>query len=230
VNDLAQLLTAIAAVIGAVVWPALLLVLLLLFRVPLRAFIDNLSEFSLKAGGVEATAKRTAVLAAGIATSEASRPMDEGDSAPAPSRIAAVAAQASDPRNRRRFEGARILWVDDQPRNNAYEVSTLKELGISIDEVLDTDDALNALSNRGYDLVISDMGRPPDNRAGYTLLDQMQTRSIRIPLIIYSFQGSRLDHQAEARSRGAKGSTSSPTDLFELITDILGSKGSRMRV
>jgi DNA-binding NtrC family response regulator len=70
-------------------------------------------------------------------------------------------------------------------------------------------------------LIISDMGRPPDQRAGYTLLDKLRERGDRTPFVIYA--GSRdPDHVKEARKRGAIGCTNSAQELILLVSRALG--------
>ncbi len=67
---------------------------------------------------------------------------------------------------------------------------------------------------------ISDMGRPPDDRAGYTLLEQLRANGDQTPLIIYA--GSRSpEHVAEARRRGAFGCTNRPQELYEMVLAVL---------
>lgn len=54
----------------------------------------------------------------------------------------------------------KILWVDDNPGNNAYESAQLQSLGVSVETALSTEEALGLLTKRevSYDAVISDMG------------------------------------------------------------------------
>jgi CheY-like chemotaxis protein len=109
------------------------------------------------------------------------------------------------------------LWVDDEPDNNRFERQTLEALGIEIDLSTSTEDAMEKMRRQSYDLVISDMGRPADPRAGYTLLDQLRNRGDRTPFIIYS--SSRTSEQVkEARRHGAIGSTNSPKELITMVT------------
>jgi len=64
------------------------------------------------------------------------------------------------------------------------------------------------------------MGRPPDPQAGYTLLEKIKERQINTPFIIYA--GSRSpEHVAEARKRGAIGTTNNPQELFEMVVDAI---------
>jgi TIR domain len=69
------------------------------------------------------------------------------------------------------FPRRSILWVDDRPGNNVLERQSLRQYGFEFDLAQSTLEALDSLRGRRFDLIISDMGRPPDPRAGYTLLD-----------------------------------------------------------
>ena len=77
------------------------------------------------------------------------------------------------------------------------------------------------LQEIGERLIISDMARPPDPRAGYTLLDALGRRRVHIPVVLYTGSASAA-HVAEARARGAAGQTASPRELIAIVTEILG--------
>ena len=113
------------------------------------------------------------------------------------------------------------MWVDDIPTNNSNEVTSFEALGINVAIAKSTDEALAKIKSEEFDLIISDMGRPPDPRAGYTLLDKLRQSGNKIPFIIYA--GSRaLAHQIEARAKGALGTTNRPSELFEMVVGALG--------
>lgn len=115
---------------------------------------------------------------------------------------------------------ARALWVDDRPDNNRFERQALEALGIDIDLSTSTDDALERIGRRSYDVIISDMGRPPDARAGYTLLDQLRSTGNQTPFVIYA--SSRApEHVRESRAHGAIGCTNSPQELIAMVTTAL---------
>ena len=59
-----QLIVAVASLVGALAWPTLLLFVVVKFRNPLNDFFTNLSEFSVKAPGLEASARRQQIQAA----------------------------------------------------------------------------------------------------------------------------------------------------------------------
>jgi DNA-binding NtrC family response regulator len=83
-----------------------------------------------------------------------------------------------------------------------------------------TEEALALVSSQRIDAIISDMGRPPDARAGYTLLDELRARRVKIPFIIYAGSSS-LEHVAESRQHGAIGCTNNPYELFEYVVEAL---------
>ncbi len=116
----------------------------------------------------------------------------------------------------------RVLWVDDRPANNSREIRQLEVRGIGVDTATSTEEALKLLTdNPGkYSLVISDMARGLQRRAGYDLLNEARRRGLETPYIIYAGSG-QPEQDAEAKQRGALGSTNSPIRLFELINQAL---------
>lgn len=79
-----------------------------------------------------------------------------------------------------------------------------------------TDKALEHISRKRFDIIISDMGRPPDSRAGYTLLDKLRADGDTTPFIIYA--SSRAPrHVAESRQHGAIGCTNNANELFRMV-------------
>lgn len=124
------------------------------------------------------------------------------------------------PKASRQLAGATVLWVDDKPENNKYERQALEKLGIQFTISTSTEDALEKLQHGNYNVIISDMERPPDKQAGYTLLSQITNRRITTPFIIYA--GSRSpEHNAETRRRGGLGTTNMPIELFEMVVDAI---------
>jgi CheY-like chemotaxis protein len=120
----------------------------------------------------------------------------------------------------RRAAKSNVLWVDDHPENNVNERRSLESLGVHFALARSTDEAVDQLQRQQFDAIISDMGRPPDTQAGYTLLDQLQASGAHPPFIIYA-GSSAPEHKAEARSRGAVGCTNRPQELFEMVLSAL---------
>src|SRR5207248_1903235 len=95
-----------------------------------------------------------------------------------------------------RFSRSEVLWVDDRPNNNIHERKAFEAIGLRFTIARSTEEALNILRDHSFAAIISDMGRPPDARAGYTLLDQLRGQGDKTPFVIYA--GSRSpEHKAE---------------------------------
>lgn len=225
IDETTKLLEAVTKLVGVLAWPVVALFVLVRFGASLRDFIAGLGEFSLKGGGFEASAKRKqAEAAAALAAAVASRPGSDSEpqNAAQDARTAAgVVAEVATPRVIRRTAGSTVLWVDDRPKNNVYERQALEALGVSFVLARSTDEALERIGRQRFDAIISDMGRPPDQQAGYTLLDQLRAAGNNTPFVIYA--GSRSpEHQAESRRRGAVGCTNRPDELLEMVLATIG--------
>lgn len=122
----------------------------------------------------------------------------------------------------------RVLWVDDKPSNNAFEVARLKDAGIDVAQVTSTTEAMGFLasSKRPVSLVISDMGRRENGRyrakAGIELLEEMRTVQQVQPFLVYtSARYIERDRQLVAGA-GGQGATASPVELFEMLEKHIG--------
>src|SRR6266567_457485 len=124
------------------------------------------------------------------------------------------------PRASQQLNRASVLWVDDIPENNTYERQALEALGIQFTVSTSTKDALEKVQREKYDVIISDMGRPGDQKAGYTLLKELKDMGNATPFIIYS-ASKRPQEVAEARRIGAFGYTNDPQELLELVVNAI---------
>ena len=111
-----------------------------------------------------------------------------------------------------------VLWVDDKPENNIYEREALSSIGVSFILAETTENALEVLDDRTFAAIISDMGRPDSNRAGYILLDTIRERGNRTPLFFYARGGWKPQYQVETLKHGGQGCTNDGQKLFEMIT------------
>jgi CheY-like chemotaxis protein len=117
----------------------------------------------------------------------------------------------------------RILWVDDNPEDNAYEIAKLRNDGYQIVQAVSTDSAMHVLlSGRlGVDAVISDMGRHEGGqhqpRAGLNFIKEAREAGVQVPIFIYASPGAIERNQEELLDAGGNGATSSALELFELI-------------
>jgi len=206
-----KLIDAFTKLFSATIWPLLILLCLILFRSGLRGFFANLSEFTFKGAGFEASAKKAATAAANLSAANEKMP----DVRIATSSIVDAVSDIT-PSVVRKAQSTKALWVDDNPGNNAYERAALEAIGISFVLSTSTEDALVKLNNQSFDLVLSDMSRPPDNTAGFTLLDAIRQAGKKIPFIIYA-ASSNPEFVAQAIKRGALGETNRPDELFKLV-------------
>lgn len=225
VDDIVKLFDAITKLLNVLIWPGVLLFILIRFGRDLREFFSSLGELSLKGAGFEASLKRKqAEVVAALSAAVASKPDEDRtrESVAKEAMIAAdVVAEVVTPRAIRRASRSTVLWVDDNPNNNSYERQALAALGVSFVLAQSTDEALKKISRQRFDAMISDMGRPPDSRAGYTLLDKLRSSGDQTPFIIYA--GSRdPEHVAESRHHGAIGCTNNANELFEMVLSVLG--------
>jgi CheY-like chemotaxis protein len=222
-DSVIKLLEAVTKLLAVIVWPAAVIYILVRFGSGIGEFISNLGEMTVKGAGFEASAKRRQSEAgAALVAATVSRP-EENATPVSTANAAKEAVQVVgdvNARTLRRIEDTRVLWVDDRPSNNEYERQALEALGIKIVISTSTDDALDKISRQHFDAIISDMGRPPDNQAGFTLLDRLRSSGHQTPFIIYA--GSRApEHQAEAIRRGAVGCTNRATELFAMVVAAL---------
>jgi CheY-like chemotaxis protein len=120
---------------------------------------------------------------------------------------------------------AQVLWVDNTPEGNSRERDLMTTMDMTVTTCLSTDDALGLLGrpDSHFDVVISNMARPPDDRAGYTLLGKMRAKGNMTPFIVYS-GSDNPEHDQLAKSRGALGSTNRPHQLLDLVRQALGGR------
>ncbi len=224
VDDFVKLLDAATKLLGVLAWPILIGFVLVRFAPAMNEFFASLGEFTFKGAGFEASAKRKqAEAAAALAAAAAARP--DADSTPESTarsarEAAEVVADALTPRVLRKASRATVLWVDDRPDNNVYERQSLEALGVTFVLATSTEEALQKCRGQRFDAIISDMGRPPDDKAGYTLLQQLRAQGDQTPFVIYAGSGAP-EHKAEARRRGAMGCTNRASELFEYVTSAL---------
>ena len=205
-------LTAVAPLVDAVAWPVAFLVAVLLFLRPLRALLLRDDVSLTGPGGFGLTAKRRAQAVEALALAER-----KSGGAPSTAALRRDVDQAA-----RQVGGLgrapRLLWVDDRPGNNRHEVAAFEALGMTVELSTSTDEALTLLQAGPdrYDVVITDMGRPGDSRAGYTLLDAVRAQALPTPVVVYA-SSRQAAHAEEAVRRGALGCTDRPQELIDLV-------------
>lgn len=224
IESLTKLMDSVAKLLSSIAWPSATVFLLIKLWPDLYAIFAEREDISLKGLGFEATFKNKAnASATALAAARITRPNYK----PSPDSAASENAEASEvvtrsitPRFLGKAKRSIVLWVDDNPNYNIYERQSLEFLGVRFILAKSTDEALAKAGSQRIDLIISDMGRPPDSRAGYTLLDALRARGDKTPYIIYA--GSRsAEHVAESRRHGAIGCTNDPYELFQYVVESL---------
>jgi CheY-like chemotaxis protein len=126
----------------------------------------------------------------------------------------------------------RILWVDDNPQGNAYELDTLRQ-DFDITTVTTTEEAESLLGSGDYDAVISDIVRKEGGQrnyyAGREIADFVKTLDPPLPVFFYG-SGGAVRIQAQALTdAGAVVVTSSYVDLVRAIRRQAGTRELRHR-
>ncbi len=138
------------------------------------------------------------------------------------SRIRETVEHAFTPEIARKLIGKSILWVDDNPGNNRLVVRALKRMQLDVEQVATTELGLAVLAQQHFDLVISDMGRGPNLRAGYDLLKAIRGSGNTVPFLIFS----SLDTPIFRREAAELGAQLSTNDMLELMNQIIKQLGT----
>jgi CheY-like chemotaxis protein len=211
-------------------WPIFASILLWKIFPSVRNVIDS-RQFTLKIGGMEVSAQQASEsLATQVddlqkKVTELRAALDNGG--------VSVAAQS---RNEN-AEGSigvelssqaritrRVLWVDDQPENNVFEIAKLKKEGIEVVEARSTTEAMRLIisGREPFGLVITDIGRREDGeyraKGGLLLIQNIRRAGLQnLPVVVYASTRYLDPNRDEVREAGANGATASPLELFELI-------------
>lgn len=116
-----------------------------------------------------------------------------------------------------------ILWVDDKPANNAYEIAKFQGDGYEISTAESTSAALALLENGTVkpNAIISDLGRREgvwfNRTAGIDLIRGIRANDPSIPIYIYSSADCARKYEKEVYAAGGNGITASPVKLFEFV-------------
>jgi len=197
-------------VIPSLLWAAVALIALFLFREPLRALLGQLESARLP-GNVELRFRP----ALEGALEKWSEQLGGLEVHLAPGKVKRLLNRAR--RNADAVVGARVLWVDDKPEGNAEEREAMDALGIEVIAARSTAEAEPFLEWGDVDLIISNQARGDDPQAGYTLRDAMHTHGLTVPLILY-IGALELIRPASQRIFAA---TNRPDELLDYVIDAL---------
>lgn len=96
-------------------------------------------------------------------------------------------------------------------------IETLKINHIDVDTSLSTSDAIEKIKSNNFDVIISDMGRPEDDRAGITLTKKIRDLKIQTPIFIFCGNWASTNLREEAKKAGVTDITSSETELLIML-------------
>lgn len=115
------------------------------------------------------------------------------------------------------LKGARILWIDDCPQNNAWERAVLGAFGAQITPVKTTKSALAYLGRELFDAIISDAEREGSRREGIAAIPAIFAKSSETPIVFYV---AKVEPDLGTPG-GSFGITNRPDELLHLLLDAL---------
>jgi CheY-like chemotaxis protein len=211
VDDVAKLIAALASL----AWPVVLAVLLFKLYGPIKSLVKSARGrgFTIKVAGNELTMEEVSeqqrVIVSDLQNKVAelekrafNAPADQGASIERPAPLRST---------------SRILWVDDEPRNNSLLAAALEERGTRVEIALSTDEALKKFTKQSFDAVISDMGRPEGDKAGLDLTRAIKALSPDTPVFIYCGSWGARMLRKEALDAGVAEITASASTLLAAL-------------
>jgi hypothetical protein len=225
IDDLIKLLQVLVSLVQGLSWQLLILFILIYFGAPLRHFVSNLGEFTFRAGasGLEATAKRRIEAGVLLGSASALKSGDRTDEQPQlpgaeeAREIATVVSQTLKPKVAQQLAKASILWIDNNPADNAHEIRSLEALGIGFTLCSSIPAALEKIRVLPYHAIVSDMRQAGNPSEVYGLVQELQRLGVKTPVIIYG-SSNDPEFKVEARTHGAFGGTGDPQELFSFVT------------
>jgi CheY-like chemotaxis protein len=209
-DELAKLISALSSL----AWPIVAAVILFKLLEPLRELVNSAKgrKFTIKVAGNELTMEEASEQQRAI-VSDLQVKVAELE------RLLTPSAQVLQPDVAgAEVRRSRVLWVDDNPKNNSFLVASLEERGVQVDIALTTNDGLAMFKKRQYDAVISDMGRPEGEKAGLDLTRKIKALSPDTPVYVFCGTWAARHLKSEAIEAGVSAITSSGTTLLSSLS------------
>ncbi|MEN0045548.1 MAG: response regulator, partial [Bacteroidota bacterium] len=111
-----------------------------------------------------------------------------------------------------------ILWIDDNLKSGRKERKILSDLGISCYQVISSEEAMEELKRRSYDIVVSDIHRENSPSEGTDFLEKARIQNQELPPFIFSIANFEPERGVPPYAFGI---TNQPVELFHLILDVL---------
>jgi CheY-like chemotaxis protein len=197
------------------IWPVLIAIAVLFLYPTIKRLMES-RGFAVKVGMAEITVQQ--------ASDQLSAQVDDirEQVAALKERVDAAHGAAPEPSP---SDGAprSVLWVDDHPENNVYEIAALEGKGLHVVRAQSTAEAGSALGSNGqFGAIISDMGRVEDGAfkadAGLSLIGMVRDQGLDSPVLIYSSAPTIARTREQALQAGAAGATASATELMQMLS------------
>jgi len=217
-----ELLTAFATL----AWPVIVLILVVVFARPLAALIRSArdrDDVTFEIGGQRISFGKlreqqnaiTSDLQRQVAALQAQVARLGGNERAVESQMESVQPVPS--------SRVAVLWVDDQPANNALIMDQLRTAGTTVDLARDTAEGIQLALRNDYRVAISDLARLENDRlrgtAGVEFVRQLREAGRPLPTIIFaSGRGVRV-HRDEAVAAGADKVTDSASELAAFLRE-----------
>lgn len=205
IGDLIKNIGPLFQFLSALTWPLLVLFIILLFKSKIDDLIDSakLRKFTIKAANFELTMEDAMKQQQQIIK-------DFQDK---------ILQGRTKPENL-----TSLLWVDDNPKNNAMLIQNFTEKGISITTAISTKEALLKMETEKFDAIITDMGRTESGErldtAGIDLSIKIRENDKNIPIFIYSWSKTAKSKMDEAKDAGITKVATSKSDLIEALWNL----------
>lgn len=202
-KSLSILITALSAFL----WPIIVLVIVFLFHKPVKALLTRAQtgKLALKVGGAELSVEESVDQQGELVQSMLIRVarLEEERQAKHGGKVTQ--------------RHLRILWVDDRLHKSAFLRASLDGEGHAIDTASSTEEAMKKITQSRYDAIVSDMARPPDERAGLTLLKYVGESQRDVPVVIYCGGWAARNLRDKAIEAGAIKVTSSGIEVLSCL-------------
>lgn len=209
--------------LSSLAWPVIIIIILLKFSSAISRVVESarLRKFTIKVGGNELTMEEASKLQINQINDLRNQVLEIQKKLKETKSGEEIQEVLDEDKVIKEEKVSSILWVDDRPKNNSYEMAQLKELGIDVQTALSTSEALAMFDRNKYDRVISDMGRQEDDRynstAGIDLVSEIRKIDQDIPVVIYCSQRGADRYRTKALGEGATEITGSTTVLFDAL-------------
>jgi CheY-like chemotaxis protein len=228
--------------LAALLWPLIVLAVVVFLLPELRRVVASRS-FTVEVAGMkidvrdasEQLAKQVADLRRELEEMQRRDGLRDSAAEPVVEEVESPVARGEPDIRPPRAPRFRLLWADEKPENNAFEIKALSDEGWDVVNVRSTADAVDRLEAEpgGFDVVISDMGRREGLRfrrdAGLELLDRVRRLDAAMPVVLYTSATVAAQRRAEALERGAVSITASSVELHQHVRGaVLNTFAARM--